>query len=105
LIVGDSHQVNQAERQLRNVAESSTETKPHTFEKVLVTAVSDLCGVPLRDSRIRATFNVTVLGIQRGDQRITGPGPDEILRDGDLLLVMGQPDDTARLSDALTGEE
>jgi uncharacterized protein with PhoU and TrkA domain len=55
----------------------------------------------LVDSCIRSDFGVTVVGLQRGDQRITGPAPDEHLQDGDLLVVMGPEAGVAELREVL----
>ncbi len=41
------------------------------------------------DTQIRSRFHVTIVGIQRGEKRMVGPNPHEILNDGDLLLIMG----------------
>ncbi len=77
------------------------EQLPHHFDRVLVTGGSPLCGLTLREARLRGKYGVSVIGLQRGEMRTTGPSPDECLRDGDLLLVMGPEVGTGELREAL----
>jgi monovalent cation:H+ antiporter-2, CPA2 family len=74
---------------------------PHKFSRVMMTAGSKLCGLTLRESGLRSTYGATVIGLQRGDERMTGPSPEECMHDGDLLLVMGPEDGIAALREAL----
>jgi len=105
LLLGDTDQLNAAKGFLTdaNPQPQPPAALPHQFEKVMVTATSELCGLALKDSNIRARFGVTIVGIQRGDVRLIGLKPDEILRDGDILLVMGRDADIGRLRDVLVG--
>jgi K+/H+ antiporter YhaU regulatory subunit KhtT len=104
-LLGEQSQIEAATKLLREIRPKGFEepVEKQSFAKVLVTANSELCGLTLRESNVRMRFNVTVVGIQRGEVRFTGPGPNEALHDGDLLLVMGAPADTERLGDALAG--
>lgn len=76
-------------------------TLPHIFTRQLVTAGSSLCGLTLSEAAVRSTYGVSVVGLQRGNDRITGPSPDECLQDGDLLLVMGDEAGVKRFREAL----
>jgi K+/H+ antiporter YhaU regulatory subunit KhtT len=40
---------------------------------------------------------VTVVGIRRGQERITSPGPNESLQAGDYLIVIGTSDKIGQL--------
>lgn len=105
VLLGEQSQIAAAKNLLRETRSPDFEepAEKQSFAKVLVTAASDLCGLSLKESNIRTEYNVTVVGIQRGERRFTGPGPNETLADGDLLLVMGAPANTERLGDALAG--
>ena len=52
-------------------------------------ANSPAVGLTLAESGMRRDFDLTVLGVVRGSERLMGPGPSEVLRAGDRLLVEG----------------
>ncbi|MFP5222525.1 MAG: SLC13 family permease [Acidobacteriota bacterium] len=54
---------------------------------------SALAGHDLVEARLGNAFGLIVLGIVRDEERIVMPSPDEILREGDLLVVQGAPRD------------
>lgn len=99
LLLGEPEQLQRARRFMTepDTEPVAEEILPHRFERVLVASTSDLCGLSLREAGIRARYGVTIVGIQRGEERITRLSPDEVLRDGDLLVVMGRDEDIARL--------
>jgi CPA2 family monovalent cation:H+ antiporter-2 len=103
LLVAEPDQLGIAQMTLTAVAAEGggLRATPHQFTRLLVTTSSRLCGLTLVDSCIRSDFGVTVVGLQRGDQRITGPAPDEHLQDGDLLVVMGPEAGVAELREVL----
>ncbi len=105
LLVGERAQLEAGTALLtaQGMAAPETATLPHTFKRVLVTGASPLCGMTLREAGIRANHGVTVLGLQRDEVRRTGLPPDEILHDGDLLLVMGREEGISALREALLG--
>lgn len=49
-------------------------------------------GKTLAELEFRQRYGVTVVGIRRGDERLTSPGPNERLLDGDRLIVIGTAD-------------
>ncbi len=55
----------------------------------------------LKDLGLRATYGVNVVGVRRGDKQAgafrAGPDPDEPLRRGDELRLMGAKEDVRRL--------
>lgn len=60
------------------------------------TAVLDTCHVPaaragrtLSDLRVATRTGVRVVGIHRGDRRILNPTGDQVLEEGDALLLLG----------------
>lgn len=104
LLVAERSQLEAVERILRKIGQAKTvsdEDLPHQFARVMVTGSSRLCGLTLREARLRSDFGVSVIGLQRGETRVTGPSPEECLLDGDLLLVMGPEQGTGELREAL----
>ncbi len=52
---------------------------------------SPVVGRTLAESGMRQDFDLTVLGVVRGSERVVVPEPSEVLRAGDRLLVEGGP--------------
>jgi len=48
-----------------------------------------LAGIAIKDSNIKKNYDVSIVGIQREKERIVSPGADEVLLEGDMLLLMG----------------
>lgn len=62
-----------------------------------VFADSKWLGKTLADLQFRQRCGVTVVGIRRGKERITSPGPNESLQPGDRLIVIGTSDKVSQL--------
>ncbi|WP_269537712.1 cation:proton antiporter [Cerasicoccus fimbriatus] len=60
------------------------------IEKLYVTRESQLVDETLASAELRQKHGVTVLGIQRGEHRITNPPPEEIIHAQDVLYVVGE---------------
>ncbi len=74
------------------------------IEWLNVEAASPLAHKSIRDSRVRSTFGVTIIGIQRGEKIIGSPEADEVILPNDLLMVVGRRDQIKSLDD-LCGED
>ncbi|PKM77329.1 MAG: potassium uptake system protein [Firmicutes bacterium HGW-Firmicutes-15] len=53
----------------------------------------------LTAANLRQKFGVTILAIRRGDNIIVAPGPNENMRQGDILVALGHNDDLQKLSE------
>ncbi len=62
-----------------------------------VVAGEKLWGKNLRQLDLRARFRVTVLALRRGDGVLISPHPDEPIRRGDILVVIGENDNLEKL--------
>jgi di/tricarboxylate transporter len=60
---------------------------------------SPLVGKPLGESGLGSEMDLVTLGILRENDRILSPRPQEILREGDLLLVEGRVEDIIRVKE------
>ncbi|MBC2593159.1 cation:proton antiporter [Ruficoccus amylovorans] len=74
-------------------------TPTFTIETIYLDRDSEIADKTLAGSNLRKVYGVTVLGIQRGQKRITGPLPDEILRPGDVLYVIGNSEGIRRFQE------
>ena len=52
-----------------------------------------MAGRTIAEAEIRLRSRITVAAIVRGDQSIVAPEPEEEVRPGDQLVVMGRPED------------
>ena len=69
-----------------------------TFEEVPVAEGSSLAGLTLRESPIRRELDIIVTAIFRPDgSKVFNPRPDEVIRPGAVLIVMGRPEALDRL--------
>ncbi len=62
-------------------------------------ADSPLAGKNIAESRIRTMTGVTLAGILRSGQLFSNPGPDFVIRAGDVAGVLGQTEQLARFKD------
>ncbi|ART75594.1 potassium transporter Trk [Sutcliffiella horikoshii] len=53
----------------------------------------------LTDLDLRAKFGCTLIGIQRDGDIIISPAADEVIREGDLLIILGRNEDIHRFED------
>lgn len=70
------------------------------LEQIPVPADSPLDGVPLAKAEIPRKTGLIVLAIKHGEDRrqfIYNPGPNEEVRSGDTLIVLGRPEQMDRL--------
>jgi di/tricarboxylate transporter len=62
-----------------------------TLSRAGVPAGSPLVGQTLAGSRLRETYGVNVVAIERDDRIVRAPSPDQELRAEDVLLLAGEP--------------
>jgi len=72
-------------------------------ESFLVARDSPICGMTLRDLRIRKETGATVIAIVRDGKPITNPPPDEPIRGGDILVLVGSHEQLDRALQLLEG--
>ena len=58
---------------------------------------SELANTKIIDAKVRTKTGATIIGIQRGEDMIGSPDVDEVIRPGDVLMVIGTRDQTKRL--------
>jgi di/tricarboxylate transporter len=74
---------------------NALEASYHIAEHIFVTRIrpgSKLAGLKLAGSRLGSALSLTVVGLQREDELILAPKPQDILRENDLLIVHGHED-------------
>lgn len=94
-VFGQASQIEQAKRIFRISPGRETQKENQTtfdMQQIYLGADSPLVGDSLAGSNLRRLHGINVLGIQRGEQRITAPAAEELLKSGDVLFVIGNRD-------------
>ena len=58
---------------------------------------SELANKKIVESQIRTKTGTTIIGIQRGEKMIGSPDADEVILPGDVLMVIGNREQTKKL--------
>jgi CPA2 family monovalent cation:H+ antiporter-2 len=62
---------------------------------------SALAGKSVADIKLRTEFGITLLAVRRGSEVISNPDSSVVLSDGDILVILGKPQDIVRFNGAL----
>ncbi len=73
-----------------------------SLEELVVPADSKLVGQSLLKSGLKTDYGVTIIGIKHRREKMTlNPVPEELLREGDVLVLIGQTDRLGELNSSL----
>jgi K+/H+ antiporter YhaU regulatory subunit KhtT len=99
ILMGSPGSVKRAEEYLEQRESQEGDQGPGIFslERVEIAPDSPRVGRTLADLRFRQDHEVTVVGIQRGQERITSPKASLMIEPGDHLIVVGSNDAVDRL--------
>ncbi len=102
VLLGSESQHAKADRLLNTSVpnDESSHSAPFEVEKVYLNSDSPLRGSTLAGADLRRKEGVTVVGIQRGVERITAPGPTELMNAGDVLYIVGEREKIRRFEAA-----
>lgn len=94
VLLGSKLQHTKADRLLNGTVpvDESVLSVPFEVGKIYLSSDSSLRGATLANADLRRKEGVTVVGIQRGSERITAPGPSELMNAGDVLYIVGERD-------------
>lgn len=68
------------------------------FSIVELLAPSEFIGKTLQESAMRQEYGVTILAVRRGNEVIISPGAKQVIKEGDVLVVVGRNDKLRSLS-------
>lgn len=71
-----------------NVLDHIDLSDKHSILEVVAPEV--LIGKTLRQSALRAKYDITVMAIKRGDEIMVNPSPDEPIKEGDIIVAVGE---------------
>lgn len=78
-----------APRMVESYADLTREVPGLEAGQVAIGAHSPFDGRPLGDTKTRTRTGASIVAIVRGDEVLASPGPEEMLRGGDVLVVIG----------------
>jgi Kef-type K+ transport system membrane component KefB/Trk K+ transport system NAD-binding subunit len=103
VLLGDSKDIRRAEEYLERLhldlegPNESSEENNFTVSEIEIGKNSPYAGRTLAGLRFRQDHGVTIIGIRRGDTRITSPKADERILEGNRLLIFGESKAVDRL--------
>ena len=71
--------------------------------QVTVPAGAPHAGHPLSSTRARTRTGASIVAVVRGEQVIASPGPSDVLRAGDILVVIGTEEGIAGVREIIRG--
>jgi monovalent cation:H+ antiporter-2, CPA2 family len=80
---------------------------PTSFRKAILEPLkvdrkAPVVGKLIRELELRNRTGATIVGIERGQESIVNPGPDEEIKEGDYVFLLGEPEQTKRARDYLS---
>ncbi|MEW6413293.1 MAG: potassium channel protein [Candidatus Zixiibacteriota bacterium] len=74
-----------------------------TIEEIVIPQGCDLAGKTLVESNLKKEFGLTIIGIKKkGGQLTIAPGPESVLAENDILLLIGKSESLENLSRKLS---
>jgi CPA2 family monovalent cation:H+ antiporter-2 len=95
LLLGHDEDLRRAEHWLHSEAEATVDKSEAStladvgLEQLSVPATSRHVGKPLGELALNSLFGIQIVGIERDNRPVLGPGRSESLQPGDQLLVLG----------------
>ena len=93
-----------APRLTQRFADLSREVPGLESGRLVVAPGSPFDGRPLGDTRARTLTGCSIVALVRGAEVVPSPGPEDVLRGGDVLVVIGSGSALAQLERHLAGQ-
>jgi monovalent cation:H+ antiporter-2, CPA2 family len=107
VLLGNKEQNTMAERLLGKKAPATPEGEAYQaikVQQIILGKSSSLIGESLASSKIRQHYAINVVGIQRGEKRISNPSAQEEFFENDILVVVGNKEGIDRFKAAISPE-
>lgn len=75
------------------------------IEWIDIPSSSNVVGKTLRSLALRTRTGVSIIAIQRGEETVPNPDPDETIQADDILVTIGTRDEQAALSELITADQ
>lgn len=100
-LIGTDDQLKQLNKDLEvyksNVANQNIVQPKVELKSILLTDNSPIIGKPLGETSIQKDYYSMIVKIQRNEDTFLAPGPDVVLHPGDIIWVVGDPDQLSRM--------
>ncbi|WP_043496505.1 cation:proton antiporter regulatory subunit [Georgenia sp. SUBG003] len=93
-----------APRMAHRFADLSREVPGLSSARVTIRPGSPYDGKPLGETRARTMTGCSIVAVVRGSDVVPGPGPEEVLHQGDVLVVVGSEAGLEKLGALLSVE-
>jgi Trk K+ transport system NAD-binding subunit len=99
VLMGDPTTLRHAEEFFRQIEDNTSSLEPERFSaaEVEVGANSPHLNQSLTEIEFRTRYGATVIGIVRNGERIVMPKPDEQIKLGDKLVIIGTPESAKKI--------
>ena len=97
VLFGEREQIEAAVRYLGEQKDEHHVSVDYSLEKIFVPRTAKVVGLSLQEANLPRVYGTTVVGIQRREEKIVGPRAGEVVRGGDVLLVVGWGESIQRL--------
>jgi TrkA domain protein len=94
-----------APRLTQRFADLSREVPGLESGRLSIAPGSPFDGRPLGDTRARTLTGCSIVALVRGEDVVPSPGPGDVLRGGDVLVVIGSASGLGQLERRLSGRE
>ena len=95
-VIGTDSQIKRLNDEIDRTGQMKKDTLRHTdveLKSILLTPDSPIIDRPLRETDLRNDYFCMVLSVQRGEGEFITPRPDTVLHAGDLLWIVGDPNE------------
>jgi Kef-type K+ transport system membrane component KefB/K+/H+ antiporter YhaU regulatory subunit KhtT len=105
VLMGESTILRHAEDFFKQIEDNTSSLEPERFSaaEVEVGLNSPHLGKSLTEIKFRKRYGATVIGIIRDQERITMPKPDEQIKQGDKLIIIGTPESAKKIRETFVG--
>lgn len=102
VIMGESTTLRHAEDFFKQIEDNTSSLEPGSFSaaEVEVGPNASHLGQSLTEIEFRKRYGATVVGIVRDGERIVMPKPDEQIKQGDKLIIIGTPESAKKIREA-----
>jgi uncharacterized protein with PhoU and TrkA domain len=83
------------------IVETIKEDRETDLEKLIVSHDSPITGKSIIDIRLRSVTGATVLSIERRKKVIRNPKPEEVIKGGDILWVIGTDEERGKAKELI----
>jgi len=102
VVMGESTTLRHAEDFFKQIEDNTSSLEPGRFSaaEVEVGPNASHLGQSLTEIEFRKRYGATVVGIVRDGERIVMPKPDEQIKQGDKLIIIGTPESAKKIREA-----